>query len=307
VPDRTPVTVVSGFLGAGKTTLIRRILQEADGPSIAVLVNDFGALEIDAQLIGAVTDSVLSLKNGCICCSVRADLVAQVRQLLTDAPYDHVVVEASGLAEPGNIVRALGYPELRPLVYVSAVVTLVDCEAFADLDGQARYLAGEQLATADVVLLNKTDLARADQVAEIQSRWACPGLSFVSCRYADVPLDLIFVDRARGERAPAAGGAGGEGAAAAFESRVWRPPGPVDPARLRSAFAELPAGVIRGKGYVALTSTGSALVQSVGRRLNIEPSDLREGGGLVFVALGDSVAWEPWLEKLDRACSPSSG
>ena len=305
--ERAPVTVVSGFLGAGKTTLIRRILQEAHGPSIAVLVNDFGALDIDAQLIGVVTDSVLSLKNGCICCSVQADLVAQVRQLVMDAAYDHVVVEASGLAEPGNIVRALGYPQLRSLVYVSAVITLVDCEAFADLDGQARYLAGEQLAAADVVLLNKTDLARADQVAEIESRWACPGLSFVSCRYADVPLDLIFVDRARGERAVATGEAGAEPAAAAFESRVWRPPGPVDPVRLRSAFAELPAGVIRGKGCVPLVSTGSALVQSVGRRLNIEPSDLREVDGLVFVALRAGVEWEPWLEKLDRACAPPSG
>lgn len=302
--DRTPVTLVSGFLGAGKTTFIRRILQEAHGPSIAVLVNDFGALDIDAQLIGSVNDGVVSLKNGCICCSVQADLVAQVHRLVTDAHYDHVVVEASGLAEPGNIVRALRYPELRSLIYVSAVVTLVDCESFGDLEGRTRYLAGEQLAAADVVLLNKTDLARADQVAAIESRWACPGLTFVACRHADVPLDLIFVDRMRGDSAIQGVARPAESAAAAFEARVWQPSGPLDLARLRSAFAELPAGVIRGKGHVALAGSGGALVQSVGRRVNIDACDLRGRPGLVFIALTTSVDWGPWFERLDQACSP---
>lgn len=300
---RTPVTVVSGFLGAGKTTFIRRILQEAHGSSIAVLVNDFGALDIDAQLIGAVNDNVLSLKNGCICCSVQADLVAQVHQLVADAHYDHLVVEASGLAEPGNIVRALSYPELRPWVYVSAVITLVDCESFLDLDGQARYLTGEQLAAADVVLLNKTDLARADQVAAIESRWACPGLTFVSCRHADVPFDLIFVDRTRRDRALEEVEGPERHAAQAFEARAWQPPGPVDLTRLRSAFAELPAGVIRSKGHMTLAAPGSALVQSVGRRVNIERSNLQGRAGLVFIALTASVEWETWFERLDRACS----
>jgi G3E family GTPase len=302
VRGRTPVTLVSGFLGAGKTTLIRRILHEARGSSIAVLVNDFGALEVDAQLIGSVTDDVLSLKNGCICCSVQADLVAQVHRLVTDASYDHIVVEASGLAEPGNIVRALGYPELRPRIYVSAVVTLVDCESFGDLDGRARYLAGEQVAAADVVLLNKTDLVRPDRVAAIETRWACPGLTFVSCRHAEVPLDLIFADRARSDGVFETTPGPEKSAAAAFEARVWRPSGPVDLARLRGAFAELPAGVIRSKGHLALTASGGALIQSVGRRLNIEPCDLREDAGLVFITLADSVAWETWFERLDHTC-----
>lgn len=300
---RTPVTVVSGFLGAGKTTFIRRILQEAHGSPIAVLVNDFGALDIDAQLIGAVNDNVLSLKNGCICCSVQADLVAQVHQLVADAHYDHLVVEASGLAEPGNIVRALSYPELRPWVYVSAVITLVDCESFLDLDGHARYLAGEQLAAADLVLLNKTDLARADQVAAIESRWACPGLTFVSCCHADVPFDLSFVDRMRGNRALGEVEDPERHVAQAFEARVWQPPGPVDLTRLRSAFAELPAGVIRSKGYLGSAASGSALFQSVGRRVNIECSDLQGRAGLAFIALADSVEWKTWFERLDRACS----
>jgi len=303
VSRRTPVTVVSGFLGAGKTTFIRRILQEAHGSSIAVLVNDFGALDIDAQLIGAVNDNVLSLKNGCICCSVQADLVAQVHQLVADAHYDHLVVEASGLAEPGNIVRALSYPELRPWVYVSAVITLVDCESFLDLDDHARYLAGEQLAAADLVLLNKTDLARADQVAAIESRWACPGLTFVSCCHADVPFDLIFVDRTRGDRALGEVEDPERHVAQAFEARVWQPPGPVDLTRLRSAFAELPAGVIRSKGCLGSAASGSALFQSVGRRVNIERSDLQDRAGLVFIALTNSVEWETWFERLDRACS----
>jgi G3E family GTPase len=298
--------VVSGFLGAGKTTFIRRILQEAHGSSIAVLVNDFGALDIDAQLIGAVNENVLSLKNGCICCSVQADLVAQVHQLVAGAHYDHLVVEASGLAEPGNIVRALSYPELRPWVYVSAVITLVDCESFLDLDGQARYLAGEQVAAADVVLLNKTDLARADRVAAIESRWACPGLTFVSCCHADVPLDLMFVDRMRGDRALEEIDGPERHAAQAFEARVWQPPSPVDLTRLRSAFAELPTGVIRSKGHLRSITWASALVQSVGRRVNIERSNLQGRAGLEFIALKDSVEWETWLQRLDHTCSMST-
>jgi hypothetical protein len=119
--------------------------------------------------------------------------------------------------------------------------------------------------------------------------------------------DLIFADRMRGDRALEQVDGPERRAAQAFEARVWQPPGPVDLTRLRSAFAELPAGVIRSKGYLTSDASGSPLVQSVGRRVKIERSDLQDRAGLVFIALTDSVEWETWLERLDRTCSMSTG
>jgi len=127
--ERLPVTLVAGYLGAGKTTLINRILAADTGQKIAVMVNDFGAINIDARLIQARDGGVLQLANGCICCSIQSDLKAQLRDLIraADRP-DHLVIETSGVSDPARVAAVLQHPGLKEKTRIDAVVTLVDLE-----------------------------------------------------------------------------------------------------------------------------------------------------------------------------------
>jgi G3E family GTPase len=153
-----PVLIVTGFLGAGKTTIINRMLQGASGRRIAAVVNDFGAINIDAALIAQQTDTVIGLQNGCICCSLQGDLMRTLKQLVErPQPFDHVVIEASGVADPQGIIDALNDPELWAHARLNAVLTVLDAEELAD--NAARFsdpLWQAQLAQADFVVLNKT-------------------------------------------------------------------------------------------------------------------------------------------------------
>ncbi|MBP2295483.1 CobW family GTP-binding protein [Azospirillum rugosum] len=167
-----PVTVLTGFLGAGKTTLLNRILAESGGARTAVIVNEFGELGIDGQLVTATDETVIELNNGCVCCIVRGDLIAALTRLIDgdlggDRPFDRVVIETSGLADPAPVIQSFVLDERLRLHYrLDAIVTVAD----------ARHLplqlthdeAREQIAFADVILLNKTDLespAMVDAVA----------------------------------------------------------------------------------------------------------------------------------------------
>ena len=128
-PTPIPVTVVAGFLGAGKTTLINHILNGDHGRRIAVVVNDFGSINIDAELISDVGEGMVSLANGCICCVIRSDLISAVLQL-ADRPErpDHIVIESSGVADPASVVRAFMVPEIRSSVLLDGVITVVDAD-----------------------------------------------------------------------------------------------------------------------------------------------------------------------------------
>ena len=152
-----PLTILSGFLGAGKTTLVNRLLANPEGRRIVVIVNDFGSIDIDAQLIRARTASTISLANGCACCTVAGDLTRTLVDIAQSSePADAVLLEASGLADPSGIAQvALANPAMR----LDGVVTLVDAETFARLsdDADVGALLASQIATADLVILNKID------------------------------------------------------------------------------------------------------------------------------------------------------
>jgi cobalamin biosynthesis protein CobW len=186
MPAKIPTTIITGFLGAGKTTMIRHMLQNANGKRIALIINEFGDLGVDGELLkgcgieGCSDDDVMELSNGCICCTVAEDFVPTLEKLLgRDNPPDHIVIETSGLALPQPLVRAFAWPEIRNRVTVDGVVTLVDSVAlhegrFAhneaavdalraadeglDHETPLSELFDDQLACADMVVLNKTDL-----------------------------------------------------------------------------------------------------------------------------------------------------
>lgn len=156
--SKTPVTIITGFLGAGKTTLLNHILGQAVGEKIAVVVNEYGEVGIDGQLIVETADTIIELNNGCICCTVRGDLVKGIGELVTSGrPVDRLIVETSGLADPAPVVQSFVLDDvLKAHVQLDAIVTVVDARHFADQIGQDE--AREQIAFADVVLINKTDL-----------------------------------------------------------------------------------------------------------------------------------------------------
>ncbi|CAN5173208.1 cobalamin biosynthesis protein CobW [soil metagenome] len=184
--QKIPVTVITGFLGAGKTTLIRHLLANAGGRRIALMVNEFGDIGIDGEILKACSnescgeDDIVELANGCICCTVADDFLPAMKKLLDrGSPPEHIVIETSGLALPQPLVRAFNWPEVKSRVTVDGVVTVVDGKALADgrfaddeeavaaqrdadptvdHENPIEELFEDQLACADMVILNKADL-----------------------------------------------------------------------------------------------------------------------------------------------------
>jgi G3E family GTPase len=162
-----PVTVLTGFLGAGKTTLLNAILSRQDTRRVAVIVNEFGAVGIDGQLVIGAEEEILELNNGCICCTVRGDLARAVANLLASGrTIDHILIETTGLADPAPVIQSFILDEtLRSHTALDAIVTVVDAEYIVgQLDNQQ---AREQVAFADVILINKTDLVSDTAVEAI--------------------------------------------------------------------------------------------------------------------------------------------
>lgn len=155
---KTPVTIITGFLGAGKTTLLNHILGQAGDEKIAVVINEYGEVGIDGQLIVETADTIVELNNGCICCTVRGDLVKGIGELVTGGrAIDRLIVETSGLADPAPVIQSFVLDDvLKTHVQLDAIVTVADARHFATQIGQDE--AREQIAFADVVLINKTDL-----------------------------------------------------------------------------------------------------------------------------------------------------
>ncbi|KFL91984.1 CobW GTPase involved in cobalt insertion for B12 biosynthesis [Acetobacter malorum] len=204
LPARVPVTIITGFLGAGKTTLLRHILQKAQGHRIAVVVNEFGSLGIDGEILrgcgveGCREDDIVELTNGCLCCTVADDFLPTMEALLDRAdPPEHVVIETSGLALPKPLLKAFGWPTVRSRMTVDGVITVLDAPAVAsgrfaddpeavakqreadpslDHDNPLAEVFEDQLNAADLIVLNKTDLLDAAQLdaVEAEVKKLCP-------------------------------------------------------------------------------------------------------------------------------------
>jgi G3E family GTPase len=259
--DPIPFTVIGGFLGAGKTTLLNRLLAGVEGRRFAVLVNDFGALDIDGRLIAQHGGDTIALANGCVCCTIGDSLVETVLALL-DRPerFDHIVVEASGVADPGRIAD-LGVLDER--LVRDGVVVVADAAEVRERAADRRVgdTVLRQLAAADLVVLNKVDLA--DDLETMRGWLATHSPApMLEARHCDVPLDLLFgLDRR--------GVSGQPAAASRFRSWSYSWPEPVDRAALLEVLQE--AAVLRGKGIVRFRDSPDrrSVVHMVGKRVEI--------------------------------------
>lgn len=286
-----PVTIVGGYLGAGKTSLINHLLTSSHGIRVAVLVNDFGAVNIDAALISDVADDTVSLTNGCVCCVIQDDLGSALdKQAKRSSPPDHIVIESSGVAEPGRILR---YATDWPGIHRDASVTVADAESIRTRanDKFVGRLVQRQLAAADFVVLNKVDLMTTDGVAE-SSEWLrrlVPNARLIPASHGAVDATLLLGHPAPQATTPPDDG--GHSTLIQFHSKSLAIPGAVDIERLATWLQSLPPTVHRLKGFVSDTATGQrVLVQKVGSRQTFTTPISDRGGEIsgVLVAIGVS-------------------
>jgi G3E family GTPase len=166
---RIPVTILTGFLGAGKTTLLNYILKQQHGYKFAVIVNEMGRIGVDGALVERTEDDILELNNGCLCCSVRKDLVTGVQKLIKRGGFDYLLIETTGAADPQPVAQTfLNIPQLQQSVMLDSIITVVDCEQI-EKQMAAQDTAREQITMADFVLLNKVDLVDEARLAQVES------------------------------------------------------------------------------------------------------------------------------------------
>jgi len=189
-----PVTIITGFLGSGKTTLLNYILSNQQGLKTAVLVNEFGEIGIDNELIIATGDDMVELSNGCVCCTINEDLIQAVYKILErEDKVDYLVVETTGLADPLPVALTFLGTELRDMTRLDSIVTLVDCENFS-LDLFNSQAAQSQITYGDIIVLNKTDLVDEADVdsLEVRLRDMKEGARILRTSKSQVPLPLIL-------------------------------------------------------------------------------------------------------------------
>lgn len=285
-----PVLLVTGFLGAGKTTIVNHLLTHAEGRRIAAVVNDFGAINIDAELIEGASDGVVSLANGCICCTLEGDLLRTLAGLLRRDPRPElIVIETSGIADPADIVRNL----MDPVIWREAPLDTVLCVLDATTRPEALDdpLLRSQLRAADVVALSKVDLADEAGRAQLLEavRALKPAAVVVDALNGEVPPALVFpldVDPTRlprevSPRRPAID---------RFEALSWTSEHPVSLPRLQQAIGRLAPKLARAKGlFETLEQPGRLTVfQLAGGRATLAPGGMLPAGTprtrLVFIA-----------------------
>lgn len=287
----TPLTILTGFLGAGKTTLLNRILHGDHGLKIAVMVNDFGAVNIDSQLVVDVdADDTVSLSNGCICCTIRGDFLEATLKLLNrDDKPEYIVVETSGVSDPIDV--ALTFKNVSD-VRIDSVLTVIDAEQILDIEREHAVLAMNQIGMADIVILNKVDLIDDAQRQKVHKyiREISKDARILETVNANAPLELILnignydMDRSLSLKAEHVHvhDVGEEEThdhdhnhALVFSTWSWQSDEPLSFKALKRTIENLPTAIYRAKGIFYLTDSPDhpAILQVVGKRAHLTISD----------------------------------
>lgn len=286
MPGQAPLTVIGGFLGAGKTTLINHLLRDAIGVRFAVLVNDFGELAIDKDLIISHDGQTIALANGCICCTIGNDLVATVMDLMEgDNPPEHLVIEASGVADPRPVAE-LG--SLNPNLTRDLTLVVVDAEQICNQwkDERLKDTVERQLRAADVFVLNRTSSIN-NEVLDRTRTWLAmrnPAAEVISTGDGSVPLALLADMKYKEAETPGTRGLDRhEDHGSRFTTRTLDFDSATSKETFMTRMNNLPARVLRAKGFVDLEGETFEF-QKVGPR-----TSLRKAGALRPVSVGRIV------------------
>jgi G3E family GTPase len=301
-----PVTLLTGFLGAGKTTLVNHILSGSHGRKIGVIVNEFGELGIDAALITGASGSVIELANGCICCATQGDLSRSLCDIAAaGGQLEALLIETSGLADPEPVIAELQFGRVAAAFRLDGVITVIDAVNF-DRNLDYAEAAFQQIVSGDLLIINKVDLIAPEIPSLIEQgiRTINPNARFIRAVQCDIPLDIVF-----GIGGHVVGGReAGEtldlhehghdhehhhhGSHDGFESVSFRLDGPLDPERFTSWLDELGPNVFRAKGFVRLVGAESpVVVHLVGSRRSVEPAPAGvETQGAALVVIGQELS-----------------
>lgn len=297
-----PCTVIAGFLGAGKTTLMRHLLTARHGLKVAALVNDFAALDIDAGLIADVTGDTVALANGCICCSQSGGAARALTEIAARRTRpDFILIETSGIADPWALAQVAG---TVPGIALDCVLTVVDA-AEPMPDAAVEFLLRRQVSAADIVLVNKIDLAGAGQADAVADRVAqlAPRAQVLRTVACAIPHGIVF-DRAGNRVDHKAHDTGPAASDALFASATLAARAPLDRSALERCLAALPDGVLRAKGVLRLAGNpeSTELLQAVGRRWSWEKAvAAQQAGRIVVIGLAATIGSEEFAAHFEAA------
>lgn len=276
---------------------MNRLLSAPHERRIGVLVNDFGAINIDARLIVGVEGATVQLANGCICCTIRSDLLAAIESLLNGPePPEALLIEASGISDPAEIIQTIAHSGLRARTHVDGILTMIDAEGFDRLRGRSRVLAEQQVRTADLVILNKADLVDETTLQNLEAwtRRQVPQARVLRAVQADVPLALVWGMASEQGWQRSLHDHDHDDHAQRFQTWQWHSDSPLDLAAFQRFLDDLPTNVYRLKGlaYVRDLPDAALVVQVAGRRASLSQGQLWDDNhppGTQLVLIGEGA------------------